>query len=104
MSLCAGSGRNYSFVDSFSHFGDLVFVSDLTGAYKRAGLTFQGAMEQYLVALAEAGHAPVASGSNQSPIGNRGGCGSCVGFHRARGRKRFGGTPQGTPSKKKFSA
>ena len=92
VSLCAGTGRNYSFVDSVARFGDLVFARDLTAAYKRAGSTFQGAMEQYFVVLAEVGDAPVASGSNQSPIGNRGGHGSRTGFRGARGRKRFGGT------------
>jgi len=104
VSLCAGTGRNYSFVDSVSRFGDLVLVHDLTAAYKRAGSTFQGAMEQYFVVLAEAGDAPVASGSNRSPIGSRGGRGARAGFRGVRGRKRSGETPTGTPSKKKFSA
>ena len=104
VSLCAGTGRNYSFVDSVSRFGDLVLIHDLTSAYKRAGSTFQGAMEQYFVVLAEVGDAPVASGSNQLPIGSRGGRGARFGFRGARGRKRFGGSPSGTPFKKKFSA
>ena len=104
VSLCSGTGRNYSFVDSVSRFGDLVLVHDLTAAYKRAGSTFQGAMEQYFVVLAEVGDMPVASGSNQSPIGNRGGRGARAGFRGARGRKRFGEASSGTPSKKKFNA
>ena len=103
-SYCSGTGRSYNFVDSVSRFGDLLMPSDLAPAYKRAGDTFRGAMEQYFVVLAEVGDAPVASGSNQSPIGSRGGRGARFGFRGARGRKRFGGSPSGTPFKKKFSA
>ena len=80
VSLCAGTGRSYSFVDSVSRFGDLVHGYELSSAYKRAGTTFKGAMEQYFVILREAEDAPVASGSNQLPVGVRGGRGSQCGF------------------------
>ena len=109
-SFAAGTGRSYTFVDSVSRFGDLVQAHDLTAAYRRAGGTFQGAMEQYFVLLSEPEDRPVASGSNRSPLGGRGGVrggrggrgihrGSARGF---RSRKRFG-SPQETPSSKKPS-
>ena len=111
VSLCAGTGRSYSFVDSVSRFGDLVHGYELASTYKRAGTTFKGAMEQYFVILREAEDAPVASGSNQLPVGVRGGRGSQSGFRgRVRafrgfqGRKRTGDSPPGTPSRKKPSA
>ena len=111
VSLCAGTGRSYSFVDSVSRFGDLVHGYELSSAYKRAGNTFKGAMEQYFVVLREAEDAPVASGSNQFPVGFRGGRGSPSGFRGRvrgvrgyRGRKRTGDSPPGTPSRKKPSA
>jgi uncharacterized protein YqgV (UPF0045/DUF77 family) len=99
-SLCAGTGRSYSFVDSVSRFGDLVHGYELSSAYKRAGTTFKGAMEQYFVVLREAEDVPVASGSNQFPVGVRGRVRGVQGF---RGRKRIGESPPGTPSRKKPS-
>jgi len=107
-SFAAGTGRSYTFVDSVSRFGDLVQAHDLVAAYKRAGGTFLGAMEQYFVLLAEPEDRPVASGSNRSPLGGRGGVRGSRGLHRGsglgfRGRKRFG-SPHETPSSKKPSA
>jgi len=115
--LCAGTGRNYSFVDSVSRFGDLLMDPDLVQAYKRAGSTFQGSMEKYFVVLHELEDRPVASGSNLQQLGppnSRGARGSRFtpssrGFSRGRvlgfrGRKRMGGSPKDTPSKKKPSS
>jgi hypothetical protein len=105
--LCEGTGRSYNFVDSVSRFGDLLLPHDLSSAYKRAGSTFVGAMEQYFVVLKEIEAAPVASASNRVPLGSRGRRGGpgARGFSRGgRGTKRFGGTPPGTPLKKKPSA
>ena len=109
-SFCAGTGRSYSFVDCMSRYGDLVQAKDLTSAYRRAGSTFRGAMEQYFVVLSEVEDVPLASGSNQSPIGARGGRGggsrpfqgSRGGFSGNRGQKRSG-SPQASSSSKKHS-
>ncbi len=109
---CAGTGRSYSFVDSVNRFGDLLLQSELTTAYRRAGSTFRGAMEQYFVVLNEADDLPVASGSNQVPVGHRGGRGFASGTRGgprggargARGRKRNGDSPPGTPFRKKTSS
>ncbi len=125
-SPASGTGRSYSFVDAVARFGELVFDADLASAYKRAGATFRGAMEQYFVILREAEDLPVATGTNQialglrgapggrggnpirSPLSSRGRRGSRpsplrggrgVGI-RSRGRKRRGGTPPGTPNKR----
>ena len=106
-SFCAGTGRSYSFVDCVTRYGDLVQAKDLTTAYKRAGATFRGAMEQYFVLLSEVEDVPLASGSNHSPIGARGGRGGRRPFqgyragHRGtRGRKRNGSPQQLSSSKK----
>lgn len=100
----SGTGRSYTFVDAVSRFGDLVTDSDLSSAYKRAGGTFKGAMEQYFVLLRETEDLPIATTSNRVPLGLRGGRG---GFPRGlvrggRGSKRRGGTPPGTPFKKRL--
>ena len=107
VNLCAGTGRSYTFVNAVSRYGDLVHSHELVSAYKRAGSTFQGAMEQYFVLLKEAEDIPVQSGSNRAPIGpHRGRGGPFRGLDVGRrGRKRLGGgTPPGTPFKKKPNA
>lgn len=72
-SHCSGTGRSYNFVDAVSRFGDLLFAVDLAPAYKRAGQTFRGAMEQYFVVLQEGGaFQNEATSSNAQPLGVRG--------------------------------
>lgn len=105
--LTAGTGRSYSFVDAVSRYGDLLQAQDLVSAYKRAGGTFRGAMEQYFVVLSEVEDTPVASGSNRAPLGTpgrggprgRGARNLSRGF--ARGRKRPGQSPPNSPFGKK---
>jgi hypothetical protein len=46
-SNCAGTGCGYSFADAVSRYMDLLCQVDLASAYRRAGSTFQGAMEHY---------------------------------------------------------
>ena len=112
--LAAGAGRSYSFVDTVSRFGDLVQSHDLTSAYRRAGSTFRGALEQYFVLLNDddfggANHEPLGPragpsgyrGSGYRGSGHRGRAGSLV--RGSRGRKRFG-SPPATPQSKKPSA
>ena len=105
---CAGTGRSYSFVDSVSRFGDLLFSRDLTAAYRRAGSTFQGAMEQYFVVLKESEDVHFASGSNRDTLGDRGRRGSRFSSRGSargsRGQKRAIASPPGAPSSKKPSA
>lgn len=115
-SHASGTGRSYSFVDSVIRFGDLVQDQDLVAAYKRAGNTFGGAMEQYFVLLREPSDVPVVSEANRVPISSRGasrgargtpfrGAGRWTrGTRGSRGQKRLGGTPPSTPSKKKTNA
>lgn len=115
-SLASGTGRSYSFVDAVSRFGDLVTDGDLASAYKRAGMTFQGAMEQYFILLTELEDRSVVTGSNQLPVSKRGGRQGPVpriirgsrgtrGFsprlRGGRGQKRLFESPQDSPSKKK---
>jgi hypothetical protein len=121
-SHCAGTGRSYTFVDSVTRFGELLLADDLVPAYKRAGSTFQGAMEQYFILLREDFVLPlltVTGGANRVPVGSRGrgasssrqhstARGSVRGTHLARpgvssnsGRKRLTDTPSETPSKKR---
>ena len=102
--LAAGSGRSYSFVDSVTRFGDLVQSRDLTSAYRRAGSTFKGALEQYFVLLNDDDF----GGANHEPLGPRAGPSGYRGrgnssFRSTRGRKRFG-SPPATPHSKKPSA
>jgi hypothetical protein len=119
----SGTGRSYSFADAVSRFGDLLFDSDLAKAYKRAGGTFRGAMEQYFVVLREAEDISITSGANQVPLGGQGasvsrGSGRSPPSRRGRrgsrfsplrggrgfgirGRKRQSGTPPGTPNKRR---
>jgi hypothetical protein len=110
-SYAAGTGRSYSFVDCVSRFGDLVIAHELAPAYRRAGATFKGAMEQYFILLNEDESGFGASGVNRAPIGHRhatrgrsGHRGSPLlpGFAN-RGRKRFGDSPPGAPVSKKPS-
>jgi hypothetical protein len=84
VSHCSGTGRGYTFADAVSRFGDLLCPADLSSAYKRAGSTFHGAMEQYFVVLKEG----VLSSSNQEPLGHRNG---------TRGRPRSGAPQRGGP-------
>jgi hypothetical protein len=101
-SLAAGTGRSYSFVDCVSRYGDLVQSHDLISAYKRAGSTFQGALEQYFVVLREVDEQPVLSAPNLVPLG-RGGRGvhfTPRGGRVHRGRKRHGDSLVATPSKR----
>jgi len=112
VNLCSGTGRSYSFTDAVSRYGDLVMASDLASAYKRAGTTFQGAMEQYFVILSEAEDRPVLSGTNTAPVSNRGRgrwTRGARGTHSGssgfgRGRKRIGENDIATPSKKRPGA
>ena len=66
-SYCSGTGRSYNFVDSVTRFGDLVMPTDLAPAYKRAGDTFRGAMEQYFILLVEGGCGQ--ADANLEPLG-----------------------------------
>jgi hypothetical protein len=108
-SQASGTGRSYSFVDTVTRFGDLVQDLDLMTAYKRAGSTFRGSMEQYFVLLREADEVPSITGSNHVPVGarsrGRGARGTPFrgAWRGGRGQKRFGGSPPGTPHKKKSS-
>jgi len=117
-SFCAGTGRSYTFVDSIIRFGDLLMPTDLVPAYKRAGSTFQGSMEQYFVLLREDFVPPTAQGANLHPLGVRGrvgtsnrgsaatrgpGRGSYLAAVRRPpfpGRKRLPDSSAATPSKK----
>jgi len=106
-SNCAGTGRGYSFSDAVGRYGDLLCQADLASAYRRAGSTFQGAMEHYFVVLKEG----VATAANQVPLGQRGrparGGGNQRGGRRgsillrAESRKRPPGFSSETPSKKR---
>ncbi len=103
ISLASGTGRSYNFVDFVSRFGDLVSSVDLAPAYRRAGTTFNGALEQYFVVLNDV-RTPSLSGGNQVPIGTAGGRGGQGGrggpAPRARGTKRLGGFTRLSPSKR----
>ena len=91
--VAGGADRSYTFVDAVSRFGDLLFDSDLTASYARAGHTFAGAMEHYFVVLGEGHVVP------PRPIpGSSRGRGRFSGRTRG-GRKRFGDALE-TPSKK----
>lgn len=117
-SVASGTGRNYSFVDVVSKFGDLVLSHELASAYRRAGGTFRGAMEQYFVVLREDEDVPVRSIPNQVPLGSRGGRGNPFRGHSssprgrpfgrssrgARAHKRVGDALPGTPTKTKRRA
>jgi hypothetical protein len=107
----SGTGRSYSFVDAVLRFGDLVQDADLTSAYKRAGGTFRGAMEQYFILLREAEDVSVASEVNTTPRGVRGGRGGRGGrgstpLHAAtrgfRGLKRPSRSPRGAATKRRM--
>jgi hypothetical protein len=98
---CAGTGRSYSFVDCVSKFGDLVHDRDLSAAYKRAGSTFQGAMEQYFVVLREVDDRPIATGSNRDTLGRRGGLRGALSARGVPSRKRVGDSLHPTPSKRR---
>ncbi len=107
-SVASGTGRSYSFIDAVTRFGDLLQDVDLTAAYKRAGGTFRGAMEQYFVVLREVEDVSVspAAGSNVVPLGSRGrivrGSTPLRKFFRGgRGRKRLGVSSPETPSKRR---
>ena len=67
--FAAGTGRSHSFVDCVTRFGDLVQAHELGSAYRRAGATFRGAMEQYFVLLTEDDFN--FSGTNRVPVGQR---------------------------------
>jgi hypothetical protein len=106
----SGTGRSYSFVDSVTRFGDLLQDHELASAYKRAGGTFRGAMEQYFVVLRETEDAPLFSAVNRAPLGLRGGRrgrgsppvrGGTRGVRGVRGMKRPGSSPSATPTKRK---
>ena len=118
-SYCSGTGRSYNFVDSVSRFGDLLMPSDLAPAYKRAGDTFRGAMEQYFILLVEDGSGQAEA--NLVPLGTpnrrggrgrsgRGGRGAPRDYRSAltggrTGTKRSGTSePPNEPSRKKFNA
>ena len=91
--VAGGADRSYTFVDAVSCFGELLFDSDLTTSYARAGYTFVGAMEHYFVLLGEGHVVP------PRPVpGSSHGRGSYAG-HTRGGRKRFGDILE-TPSKK----
>jgi hypothetical protein len=100
----AGVGRSYSFVDAVTRFGDLVRATDLSPAYKRAGSTFTGAMEQYFVVLREVGALGFRlSGSNQAPLsqrGSRGGRGGARGVGDSQGGSASGVAQNPRPLKR----
>lgn len=107
----SGTGRSYSFVDAVLRFGDLVQDADLTSAYKRAGGTFRGAMEQYFILLREAEDVSVASEVNTTPLGVRGGRGGRGGRGSTplraatrgfRGLKRPSRSPRGAATKRRM--
>ena len=108
--FAAGTGRSYSFVDCVTRYGDLVHAHELGSAYRRAGATFRGAMEQYFVLLSEndfIGGGGRFSGSNQVPVGLRSGPSGSRGRGNSRGgrgRKRFGESPPNSPFPKKHVA
>jgi len=120
-SFCSGTGRSYTFVDSVMRFGDLLLAADLIPAYRRAGATFQGSMEQYFVLLREDFVLPSVQGANLLPLGSRSrigpslrgnvasrlGRGSYLAAVRRppiSGRKRLTDSSVETPSKKKHSS
>jgi hypothetical protein len=127
-SEASGTGRSYSFVDSVSRFGDLLMPVDLAPAYKRAGSTFNGAMEHYFVLLKDdfdascfvvpsvnrvpLGHRGAFSGRRGSPLLRRFGRGSPLLRRSGRGspitpapgRKRTPDSISETPSKRKTNA
>ncbi len=102
-SYCSGTGRSYNFVDAVSRYGELLQAADLAPAYRRAGQTFRGAMEQYFVLLSDSGIS-TPDNVNLQPIGTRGRRGGIRGrslFGRA-GVKRsdpWGDQDQPTPKK-----
>jgi len=85
-----------------SRYGELLQTFDLATAYKRAGQTFRGAMEQYFVLLTEEGFS--STGANQQPLGQP----SARGGRGGRGRPARGGVKRsglwdsrGAPTPKK---
>jgi hypothetical protein len=68
-----GVGRSYTFVDAMTRFGDRLAQKDLGSAYLKAGSTFDGALSQYFVVLADGprGGRRAVSASNRTPIGRR---------------------------------
>jgi hypothetical protein len=51
--LSDGSHRTYTFVDSIMAYGNLIRPADLAAAYKRAGVAFDGQMQQNFVLMTE---------------------------------------------------
>jgi hypothetical protein len=51
--LSDGSQRTYTFVDSIMAYGNLIRPADLASAYKRAGVAFDGQLQQNFVLMTE---------------------------------------------------
>lgn len=66
-----GGRKTYLFAESIKRFPEEICQADLSEAYKRAFPMFKGRMEHTFIVLKEIDSAPISSGANNVPLGNK---------------------------------
>jgi hypothetical protein len=89
--LSAGSQKTFTFVDSIMNYGNLIRPADLSAAYKRAGSSFDGQLQQNFVLMTEAEREDCWASTSSS------GSGLGSGSFRGRGGHGRGGDRGGQP-------
>jgi hypothetical protein len=89
--LSAGSQKTFTFVDSIMNYGNLIRPADLSAAYKRAGSSFDGQLQQNFVLMTEAEREDCWASTSGS------GSGHGSGSFRGRGGHGRGGDRGGQP-------
>ena len=89
--ISAGTQKTFTFVDSIMNYGNLIRPADLLAAYKRAGTSFDGQLQQNFMLMTEAEREDCWASTSSS------GTGHDSGSYRGRGGHGRGGDRGGHP-------